>query len=106
MEPVLVLWALSREVRELVAMAGAMAGGAPLNKVLAPVWQKRKNAFGSALQRGSSDYWQRLLRHCAHVDRVTKGQAYGSAWDELLQLTLAIAGRPLFDNESLAPTGT
>jgi len=33
-----------------------------------------------------------LLQHCARVDRISKGQGAGSAWDELLQLTLKLAG--------------
>jgi hypothetical protein len=33
-----------------------------------------------------------MLRQCAAIDRVCKGQAAGNAWDELIQLTLELAG--------------
>jgi DNA polymerase-3 subunit delta len=33
-----------------------------------------------------------LLQQCARVDRISKGQAAGNAWDELVQLTLTLAG--------------
>jgi len=93
-EPVLVLWALSREVRTLAAMAKALAAGTALGKVLADyrVWDKRKPVIGAALQRIPSRQWHKLLQHCAVIDRVIKGRAAGSSWDELLQLAFALAG--------------
>jgi DNA polymerase-3 subunit delta len=36
-----------------------------------------------------------MLRHCARIDRICKGQAPGSAWDELLQLVLQLSGTDL-----------
>jgi len=93
-EPVLVLWALSREIRALASMARAVKGGMPLGRVLAErrVWEKRKPLIGAVLQRIRGRQWWLLLQRCAVLDRVIKGRAPGSAWDELLQLTLRIAG--------------
>jgi DNA polymerase-3 subunit delta len=93
-EPVLVLWALSREIRALASMARAVKGGMPLGRVLAErrVWEKRKPLIGGVLQRIRGRQWWLLLQRCAVLDRVIKGRAPGSAWDELLQLTLRIAG--------------
>jgi DNA polymerase III subunit delta len=92
-EPVLVLWALSREIRSLTAMARQLQG-ASLAQVLVSnkVWDKRKPQVTAALQRIRGRQWWQLLQRCAHLDRVTKGRAAGSAWDELLQLTLILAG--------------
>jgi len=39
------------------------------------------------------------LIDCARLERVVKGRAPGKPWDELVQLCLRLAGRPL----SLAP---
>jgi hypothetical protein len=36
------------------------------------------------------------LWQVGEIERVIKGQATGKPWDELLQLTLKIAGAPLF----------
>ncbi len=93
-EPVLVLWALSREIRALASMARAVKGGMPLGRVLAErrVWEKRKPLIGGVLRRIRGRQWWLLLQRCAVLDRVIKGRAPGSAWDELLQLTLRIAG--------------
>ncbi|MGI9303412.1 MAG: DNA polymerase III subunit delta [Gammaproteobacteria bacterium] len=97
-EPTVVLWALSREVRELTRMSAALGKGESLSQVLQPVWGKRKPLFQSALKRGKADRWPQLLRRCVQSDKVIKGQTAGNAWDELLQLTLAMAGMPLFGN--------
>jgi len=93
-EPVLVLWSLSRDVRQLVNMADPVAQGEAVAKVLARfrVWQNRKEVFSKALNRLPSQACNTLLRRCAELDRVIKGQAAGRPWDELLQLSLQIAG--------------
>jgi len=93
-EPVLVLWALGREIRSLAAMAAQLAGGAGLEQVLARqrVWEKRKPLLRQALKRHERGGWQQLLRRAARLDRLIKGQAAGNVWDELLQLSLEVAG--------------
>lgn len=93
-EPVLVLWALAREIRSLTLMSASLSRGEALARVLAAqhVWDKRKPAVGGALQRLSHAECRRMLLYCARLDRVIKGRSAGSAWDELLQLTLRLAG--------------
>lgn len=83
-EPILVLWALTREVRELAGMSGA-AGAAK-------TWPQRQARLLKALRRGSPRYWRHCLAHCAHIDKVAKGRAPGDAWVELERLALAITG--------------
>jgi DNA polymerase-3 subunit delta len=94
--PPVVLWALARELRQLAAMAAELGKGQSLGGVLTRyrVWANRKEVVGAALQRLSAATCARLLRHCAAIDRVCKGRAAGNAWDELLQLTLQLAGQP------------
>ena len=89
-----VLWALAREVRQLAAMASVVAAGQSVNQVLGQyrVWAARKALVGGALQRLPVAQCNAMLRQCAAIDRVCKGQAAGNAWDELLQLTLELAG--------------
>jgi DNA polymerase-3 subunit delta len=59
------------------------------------VWQSRQAVVGAALRRHRPAVWQDLLSHCARIDRVIKGQLQGNAWDELIQLSLQLAGSPL-----------
>jgi len=97
-EPVLVLWALGREIRSLSGMSRALQHGQAISQVLTQyrVWDKRKRPVQAALQRYPLKRWQGLLWQVGEIERVIKGQATGKPWDELLQLTLKIAGAPLF----------
>jgi DNA polymerase-3 subunit delta len=97
-EPILVLWALSRELRSMETMASALAGGEGLDRVLSAnrVWEKRKPPVRAALQRhGNPRRWQAMLYRGARIDRMVKGVEPGNAWDELLQLALLMAGTRL-----------
>ena len=97
-EPVLVIWALSREIRSLVPMAVSVASGQRPEQVVAhpSVWAKRKPLVAAALKRHSLADLQRMLQHAAKIDRVIKGLTAGNVWDELLQLALTLAGVRLF----------
>jgi DNA polymerase-3 subunit delta len=95
-EPVLILWALTRELRSLADMATQIESGKGIDGVLARVWGKRKGPVRAGLQRHNRARWQQMLRRAARLDRVVKGAATGNAWDELLQLGLLIAGVQLF----------
>lgn len=96
-EPLLVVWALARELRGLELMSRGVANGETVNRVMerSRVWQSRQAVVGVALRRHRPAVWQDLLSHCARIDRVVKGQLQGNAWDELIQLSLQLAGSPL-----------
>lgn len=95
-EPVLVLWALEREIRGLAQMARRCAEGASPDQAMASqrVWEKRKPLIRKALSRSQANQWERLLIQCGRLDRLLKGQAAGRTWDELLELALSMAGQP------------
>jgi DNA polymerase III subunit delta len=95
-EPIQVLWALSREIRNLADMAGQLESGKGMDSVLVRVWAKRKGPVRRGLLRHNRARWQMMLRRAARLDRLVKGQAAGNAWDELLQLGLMMAGVRLF----------
>ncbi|PKM45737.1 MAG: DNA polymerase III subunit delta [Gammaproteobacteria bacterium HGW-Gammaproteobacteria-1] len=93
-EPVLILWALVREVRSLALIAAEQAGGAALDTLLQQqrVWDKRKPLYQAALKRHNLRRWRALLRRAARLDRICKGAEPGTPWDELLQFSLLMAG--------------
>jgi len=93
-EPVLILWALVREVRALAQIAAGQAGGTPLDTLLQQhkVWDKRKPLYLAALKRHNLRRWRALLRRAARLDRICKGAEPGNPWDELLQFSLLMAG--------------
>lgn len=107
-EPVLVSWALAREVQLLHRLHGELAGGDPrggsaTQQVLArhKVWPQRQPLVKQALARLSPADCARLLSDCARLDRLIKGVETGNARDDIEQLALALAGRRVFpDSQS------
>ena len=92
--PVLVLWALGREARELARMAQAIASGRGEAQVLDEyrVWQRRKPLVHKALARTTLSEWHNLVCAAARADRVAKGRRAGDVWLELESLALALGG--------------
>ncbi|QKT03100.1 DNA polymerase III subunit delta [Ectothiorhodospiraceae bacterium 2226] len=93
-EPPVVVWALARELRALHALARRVAAGEAAGQAMAQarVWDKRKAPTGAALRRLSVGRIENLLRLAARCDRVAKGAESGAPWDELLELSLGMAG--------------
>lgn len=98
-EPILILWGLTREIRGLADMAHQVERGQPIERVMetARVWKQRKPQVRKALNRLAATAWLGLLHDCAELDRSLKGVGEGRIWDELLQLSLNACGAPLFD---------
>lgn len=93
-EPVLVLWALVREIRSLASMSHKIHKGARDESVISQsgVWEKRKLAVRQGLRRHSLQGWWRMLHRAGQIDRIIKGMSTGNAWNELLELSLMMAG--------------
>lgn len=91
-EPVMVLGALLRQLKELASFALEIEAGAPAQRVTAGVWERRRPLIQGALKRRKAAGWQRLLKKALRADRVLKGRAQGRPWDELLELSTGMAG--------------
>lgn len=93
-EPLLILWSLSRECRQLASLAFQLAQGKNLRTLFQThhIWEKRQSLFQQALQTHSLIHWYTLLKLAAHSDRVIKGVALGNSWHALQQLSLQFAG--------------
>ncbi|AZD32008.1 DNA polymerase III subunit delta [Pseudomonas chlororaphis] len=98
-EPPVILWALSRELRSLANMSLQYSQGTALDKVFSqarpPVWDKRKPLMSKALQRYSAPRWAQLLLDAQRIDAQIKGQGAGSPWSSLSRLSLLMAGQRL-----------
>lgn len=94
-EPVLMLWAITRELRTLASVVAAVARGESIDRALysARVWESRKALVRNATSRLRPARVARLVQRAATADRVIKGMAPGSPWDELASLTVGLAGR-------------
>ncbi|BBB14936.1 DNA polymerase III delta subunit [Candidatus Rickettsiella viridis] len=97
-EPLLILWSLSRECRQLASLAFQLAKGQNLRTLFQThhIWEKRQPLFQQALQRHSLTHWYTLLKLATQSDRIIKGVISGNIWHALQQLSLQLAGiKPL-----------
>lgn len=102
---VLVLWALTEEIRVLSKVRQGLAGGKPAGVLMRElrVWGPRERLVPQAAQRLSMPQLEAVLAMAARLDRQVKGLsdlpgAGGAAgalpaepWDGLMQLALMIA---------------
>ncbi|HLQ25273.1 MAG TPA: DNA polymerase III subunit delta [Acidiferrobacterales bacterium] len=97
-EPVLISWALSREVRNMAAISTQLSAGKSEAAVFQAnrVWSQRQALVAKAVRRVPRASWLALLARAASVDRILKGRAPGDIWHELEKLALAIV-RPSED---------
>lgn len=94
-EPVVIGWALNRELRNLAYMAVDLAAGKAVQSVLNEhkVWSTRSRVIRLALERASMPRITRMFRRSITLDRIIKGNLPGNPWDELEILCLQLAGK-------------
>jgi DNA polymerase-3 subunit delta len=92
---VLILWALTEEVRTLVKLLSGMQRGGNLSSLMkeARVWGNRQESVQQAVRRIRLPQAETALRHAARLDKIIKGLRSGDVWDELLQLGLRFTHR-------------
>jgi DNA polymerase-3 subunit delta len=92
-EPLLVLWALTREIRTLAELAKQVKLGTSLSSLFSKfrIWEKRQAGVRRFLQQNTQRSCWQLLTQSAKIDRIIKGAAKGNVWDEIKVLTLKIA---------------
>lgn len=97
-EPVLIVWALAREIRNMVRICRRLAAGEPNAHVFKAhrIWSSRAGLVSAALKRIPPTQWLRLLSQVALADRVLKGRRpqsqYGTIWDQLEKIGLSLCG--------------
>lgn len=96
-----VLWAIQKDLRALTLAAEQMARdgqrqASPQLLSQLGFWSRRQAPAQQALRRLSLTRLQRLSSGLIDVDKAIKGQSGERAWDVLLRLVMAMAGRPLF----------
>lgn len=99
-EPLAVLWALSRDLRQLLQISSLTEQGMHPDQAMRQVrvMGKRQPLFAAALKRLRRPRLELLLRQANGVDRATKGMRDADPWDELLDLVINTAG-----GQSLSP---
>ena len=87
-EPTLVLWSLSKSVRDLWGALHSPGGRAP-------AWRRQTAALDQAKQRAPKLHFGRLTARATRADRMIKGRESGDAWDEMALLAMDICARPV-----------
>lgn len=98
-EPTLVLWSLTREIRELSALALQIQHGISTQQALSKQWASRKTLLQTALNRFTYATINQLLALAASVDRSIKGLNATPPWEALTTLAAALAGNPIIHSE-------
>ena len=96
-EPVLVLWALSKEIHTLIKGSAKLQSGKPMAVVFkeAGVWANRQAFLQSALQRLRSGQLYDCLTKAIEADKTIKGLSAGNVWDKLIDLSLMLSGKTI-----------
>lgn len=97
-DPLILLWALARELRVLAQLDAAQGRGSSLEQAFAqikpPIWEKRRPLVTQALVRTLGVAWSDWLLEAQYLDAQIKGQVAGDPWIGLERLCLAISGLP------------
>lgn len=87
-EATLVLWALTKAVRDLWGSIAAAPGSRPR------AWGRQAAALEKGTRRASRLPFATLAIRAGRADRMVKGRLTGDAWDEMALLAADICGRP------------
>lgn len=97
-----VLWAIAREVRMLLALQRAVARGQSIDAAMQQqrIFPKRQGLVKQACKRLDQTRLLRALRQAKEVDYAIKGLAKTSPWNGLSSLALLLAGHRIFPTQT------
>jgi DNA polymerase-3 subunit delta len=92
-DPVLMLWAITREIRNLLRLSQDLQSGLSLTQSAQKlgIWRDRLPNIKLALDRLSVTKLQKLLKISKTTDLMIKGIVPGNAWEALLSVCLTLA---------------
>ncbi len=89
--PVVVNWALAKDIR-LLAKVAQDPSSVDFNLKRSGVWQSRIALFKSCLSRHAQRSFPVMLKRCAYIDAASKGMVDANVWDEIETLCVRMAG--------------
>ena len=92
-EPVLLLWAVSDDIRTLIRLTAALKQGQSIAAVRNSLrlWGDKQTLAPKAVQRIAIGRLITALQDCARIDRIIKGAEEGDAWGEFKALVTGLA---------------
>ncbi|MBU2708392.1 DNA polymerase III subunit delta [Zooshikella marina] len=93
-EPAVMLWAITREVRTLLQLIQLQREGHSLEQAMQNqrIWEKRKPLIRQALKRNSEQSLEQILMSAGQVDEAIKGLSEDNIWSSLQFLLLKLVG--------------
>lgn len=93
-EPVLVTWALTKEIRTLYSLAVATSRGQDQAAAMrsARVWGTRQGLVRAAMARHTQASLTALMYAAAAADRAARGRGSADVWDHITGLVFALSG--------------
>jgi DNA polymerase-3 subunit delta len=92
-EPVIVMWALTRELRLLARLADSVRRNVDLGAAMQQeyVWQNRQAMVRACIGRHPHTELYRLLKAAGRADAAAKGQAPGDPWQLAADIVVALS---------------
>jgi DNA polymerase-3 subunit delta len=92
-EPVIVMWALTRELRTLAMLDDAVCQGRDLGSAMQSlrVWNNRQALVRSCVGRHQHGDFHRLLKTSGRADAAAKGQRFGDPWQMAADIVIEMA---------------
>lgn len=92
-EPVLLLWAISEDIRTLIKLSAALKQGKSIYQVRNELrlWGDKQHLAAQAVKRISVTRLVGALEQCAQIDRQIKGAESGDAWNCFKELAMSLA---------------
>ena len=92
-EPVIVMWALTRELRTLARLADSVQSGLDLSSGFRKVgvWQSRQGLVRACIGRHQAADFYRLIQLARDADAAAKGQLRADPWQLARQIVLTLA---------------
>lgn len=92
-EPVIVMWALTRELRSLAMLADAVRQNVDLGAAMQQqyVWNNRQAMVRACIGRHQHSELYRLLKASGRADAAAKGQAAGDPWQLAADIVIGLS---------------
>ena len=92
-EPVIVMWALTRELRTLATLDDAVRQGRDLGGAMqaARVWNNRQGLVRGCISRHQHGDFHRMLKASGRADAAAKGQRFGDPWQMAADIVVGMA---------------
>ena len=91
-EAILVLWALTHQIRELHTLIQQYNRGVDMTQLLAKQWSSKKPLLQLAITRLSLPTLNTLIKRSQQTDLMIKGAAPGDPWHNLKSIAITLTG--------------